>query len=105
MSLDNAPNTRERIERLCDLFMSNLMEHVSPDGVQIMVTWSEEGECHSAYVGAGNWLARQGMAHEFVNEERARTHHHIAFTEFGGKAPAGDGGDDAEHAPHDDGND
>lgn len=96
-----ATSTRERIERLCDLFLCNLMEHVGPDGAQIMITWSEEGGCNSAFIGAGNWLARQGMAHEFIQREHARTHHHVAFTEFNGRAPGFDEEDGPPEHVHD----
>ncbi len=41
--------------------------------VQIMATWSSEGLCHRYFYGNGNWYARQGLAHEFLAQDIART--------------------------------
>ena len=40
--------------------------------VQIMATSTIEGKTVSNSRGCGNWYARLGMAHEFINEEVAR---------------------------------
>ena len=40
--------------------------------VQILVSWTHEGRTSSIKRGVGNWYARQGMAHEFINEDIAR---------------------------------
>lgn len=42
------------------------------DHVQIMVSWCEQGACYSDYYGAGNWYARQGLAHEFIQKDIAQ---------------------------------
>lgn len=37
-----------------------------------MVSWVEpDGSTSSAKAGAGNWWARQGMAHSFINADIA----------------------------------
>lgn len=42
------------------------------DHVQVLVTWEEQGVSKSCFKGAGNWYARQGLAHEFINSDIAR---------------------------------
>ncbi len=37
------------------------------DAVQILATWNEQGETRSLNRGTGNWYARQGLAHAFIN--------------------------------------
>ena len=49
-----------------------LMEHF--DAVQILVSCTAPcGGTESVFQGAGNWFARQGMAHEFINRDQAET--------------------------------
>ena len=55
----------EQVNKLLDDAAAKLAEHFGV--VQIMVTWDEFGITHSAKRGVGNWYARQGMAHEFIN--------------------------------------
>lgn len=43
------------------------------ENVQIMVTWNQEGLTHRYFTGAGNWYSRQGLAHEFINQDIAQT--------------------------------
>lgn len=62
--------TRGEAERICEEFAAKLGEHF--DHVQIMATWTEEGGTMGTYRGAGNWYARQGMAHEFINQDIAQ---------------------------------
>jgi hypothetical protein len=50
--------------------VSALAEHFA--NVQIMVSWNEDGNTRCARQGAGDWYARQGMAHEFISMDRAR---------------------------------
>lgn len=50
--------------------VENLGEHF--DSVQIMATWSEDSITHLSNNGCGNWYARQGMAHEFINSDIAQ---------------------------------
>jgi hypothetical protein len=48
-----------------------LREHF--DAVQILSTWTENGICYSRYYGSGNWYARTGLAHEFLEQDQAQT--------------------------------
>lgn len=49
-----------------------LMEHF--DAVQILVSSTAPcGGTESVFQGAGNWFARQGMAHDFINRDQADT--------------------------------
>lgn len=61
----STPNT-DRV----DAAMTVLLEHF--DAVQIMVTWQENGLTKNICRGSGNWYARQGMAHEFINADIAQ---------------------------------
>jgi hypothetical protein len=63
--------SNEEAQLLINQVASQLGEHF--DAIQIMGTWSEEGICCMVHSGAGNWYARQGMAHEFISEDRAQT--------------------------------
>lgn len=62
----DAAKAQEILERAA----TQLGEHF--DAVQILATWSEAGVTHSIPRGAGNWYARQGMAHEFINQDVAQ---------------------------------
>lgn len=53
---------------------SHLMEYF--EHIQIMVTWEENGETRAYYYGKGNWYARMGLAHEFIEKDKAQIHHH-----------------------------
>lgn len=59
----------EQVNKLLDDYAAKLGEHFG--AVQIMVTWDEGGVTHAAKRGCGNWYARQGMAHEFINCDMA----------------------------------
>jgi hypothetical protein len=49
------------------------------DAIQILASWNEESLTKAMYRGSGNWYARQGMAHEFINADIAQdTAHKIA---------------------------
>ena len=48
-----------------------LMEHF--DSVQILVSVSSSIGTQNVYMGAGNWFARQGMAHDFIAQDKAHT--------------------------------
>lgn len=42
------------------------------DSVQVMVTWLKpDGTTSSQKRGSGDWYARQGLAHEFIDENIA----------------------------------
>ncbi len=62
--------TPEEIHRLVEGVATQLSEHF--DAVQILVSWNEEAICKNLYAGAGNWYARQGMAHDFINQDVAQ---------------------------------
>jgi|GEM_PF-2113083 len=55
----------EHLKRVAE----DLGEHF--DAVQILATRHEGTDSHSFAMGAGNWYARQGLAHEFINRDRA----------------------------------
>jgi hypothetical protein len=57
---------REEVERL-DTIAAQLMERY--DAVQILVTWSEDGDTFSLYRGRGNVFARQRMAEEYAQAD------------------------------------
>lgn len=61
-------------EKLLETVAAQLGEHF--DAVQIMVSYNREAQTFCVKRGCGNWYARQGMAHEFINanqaEEQAR---------------------------------
>jgi len=52
--------------------VDQLMEHC--DAVQILATWTDLDrlETVDCFKGNGNWYARQGMAHAFINRDRAQ---------------------------------
>lgn len=53
-----------------DSKLRELGEHF--DCVQILVSWNQEAKTFNVYRGGGNWFARQGMAHSFINQDRAQ---------------------------------
>lgn len=62
--------SEEELAKKVQDFAAQLAEHC--DAVQIFVSKTEEGICRAIYRGAGNWYARQGMAHEFINQDVAQ---------------------------------
>lgn len=63
--------SKDEIRKLCERAASQLAEH--GDAVQIMHTWTDVHGTHRVFTGCGNWYARQGMAHEFIECDRAQT--------------------------------
>lgn len=62
-----AENARQAIEKALEI----LGEHF--DSVQILANHETvEGKTVAAFWGAGNWYARTGMAHEFLDQDSAR---------------------------------
>ena len=60
-------------EALIDICLAKLMECF--DCVQILASY-EEGQTsstHRVFKGKGNWYARSGMAHDFINADKANT--------------------------------
>jgi hypothetical protein len=65
--------TRKEREDCVEDLAALLGEHF--DAVQILVSGPADGggtECIKK--GCGNWYARQGMAHEFINQDIAQEH-------------------------------
>lgn len=60
----------EEAHALVDRVVEQLSEHF--DAVQIMVSWNEQSQTRAVKAGSGNWYARQGMAHEFINADIAQ---------------------------------
>lgn len=63
---ENEALLRSCVERLGEQF----------EAVQILVSWNEDGLSKMRKMGAGNWYARQGMAHEFINSDIAQENAH-----------------------------
>lgn len=61
---------KEDAVKLLDETAARLGEHFG--SVQIMVSWNEEGLTKSLKRGCGDWYARQGLAHEFINQDVAQ---------------------------------
>lgn len=59
--------TQAEAERILESAVEKLGEHF--DAVQIFGTWCDEGSTKFLPRGSGNWYARQGMAHEFINRD------------------------------------
>lgn len=57
-----------------------LSEHC--DSVQILLEYTEGDRCYRKFSGSGSVWGRQGLAQEFIDEHRARIHHHVKQTEF-----------------------
>lgn len=62
--------TYEALTELVQDFASRLGEHF--DSVQILVSWVENGVSKHIPRGVGDWYARQGMAHSFINTDIAQ---------------------------------
>lgn len=62
--------TGPEAEKLLEETAAKLAEHF--DAVQILASWRHEGLTSCAQRGAGNFYARQGMAHEFINSDIAQ---------------------------------
>lgn len=60
----------EEAEQICKLAAVNLTEHF--EACQILATYTENGQTFHVMQGVGNWYARQGMAHEFINKDVAQ---------------------------------
>lgn len=62
--------TAEAAAQLLQDAAHRLGEHF--DAVQILASRTEGGRTFCSKRGVGNWYARQGMAHEFINEDVAQ---------------------------------
>lgn len=80
--------TSKEAEKHLDSIVARLAEHF--DAVQILVSWGAEGgDTCGLSRGGGNWYARQGLAHEFIEQARARGNAHELSAVL-------DGGDDED---------
>jgi len=63
-----AEQTKEELQQIL-VQATELM----PDAhIQVMATYNTNGNSVSIYQGVGNWYARQGLAHEFINQDMAQ---------------------------------
>jgi hypothetical protein len=62
---------KEEMRKLCGRLSTQLGEHA--EAVQVMVSWTDNNGTHRVFHGCGNWYARQGMAHEFIECDKAQT--------------------------------
>jgi len=46
------------------------------DSVQILASNVTQIGTENVFTGSGKWFARQGMAHDFINRDRAQTEAH-----------------------------
>lgn len=61
--------TNAEAEKLVNETANRLSEHFG--AVQILVSWMDGGHTKGYKFGAGDWYARQGLAHEFITEDIA----------------------------------
>lgn len=64
-------HTPEQMQVVVQQHVTALMEYF--DSVQVLVSISTEQGTEFVKLGAGNWFARQGMAHDFITCDRAQT--------------------------------
>jgi hypothetical protein len=62
---------QEKQEAIVENAAAKLFEHF--DSVQILVSKTGLEGTTSVKRGLGNWYARQGMAHEFISDDKARS--------------------------------
>lgn len=60
----------EQIEKEVQQAVARLSEIVPH--IQVFVSWNKDEITHFYKLGAGNWYARQGMAHSFINQDIAQ---------------------------------
>ncbi len=62
--------TPQEADALLSHVARQLGEHF--DAVQILATWNEQATTRFAHIGVGNFYARTGMAHEFLDIDQSR---------------------------------
>lgn len=62
--------TDDEKTKFLDTLVAQAGEHF--EHVQILVSWNEGALSKNLYRGGGNWFARQGMAHDFINQDVAQ---------------------------------
>lgn len=60
--------TTNEADKIIEKNLNELGEHF--DAVCVMVTYKENGVTRACYRGSGNYYARLGMAHEFIDNDR-----------------------------------
>lgn len=61
--------TAQEAEKMLEEFAAKIGEHF--EAVQILASWTEKGISMHSKRGSGNWYARLGMCHEFINTNKA----------------------------------
>lgn len=66
-------NRIDKLDDLIEQFLATITEYA--DVVQISVSFTEDvtGDTVGHHKGTGNWYARQGLARDFIEQEKART--------------------------------
>jgi len=65
-------STEQESLKIVGEHISSLMEHF--ESVQVLCSRHNPSiGTENVYLGAGNWFARQGMAHDFINQDKSRT--------------------------------
>lgn len=62
----------EEVKSKINNFLTKLTEEIPGAHVQVLMTWNLNGLTYAIDTGKGNWYARQGMAHEFINADIAQ---------------------------------
>jgi hypothetical protein len=70
----NRDTTPEQQQAIVQQAINALMEHF--DCVQILASSHGDDGTSKVAMGGGNWYARQGMAHEFIQMDQAQTNAH-----------------------------
>lgn len=63
-------DVKHRVDRL----LTELTEMLPDLHIQVLATWNEGGSTRMLETGSGNWYARQGLAHSFIEADRAQEH-------------------------------
>lgn len=63
-----SPEERRAEIEMC---VHRLMEFA--DCIQVLASYTDSEGTHSCYLGAGNWFARTGMAHDFLERDESQT--------------------------------
>jgi hypothetical protein len=66
--------TTEEIRDKINALLMGVTELIPDAHIQVLATWNEGGLSKMINTGTGNWYARQGLAHEFINADIAQEH-------------------------------
>ncbi len=64
--------SNEKVKGLVEKMLIEMTEHFPDCHVQVLMTFNSDGLTKSVSSGVGNWYARQGLAHEFINSDIAQ---------------------------------